>query len=245
MERQIRQSQPGTRTITTGNTQSRLKNEVNSKTESESNKKSSFNKTNKNLTNNALNKENRSTSIAVKSIEIRKIQNPNTIQNRAFFIADRLNSKEIFVHGGCNSLGVREEINFLNPKKSEWKNLKNISREFSYLFFDKKLYGHKFVSTNLQGKECFVVYGGLDGNTFNKQVYIVSKEDFEWDSANFSSCEYPLPRCFHSMNYDDEAELIYIYGGWDANLIHFKGENFSSLWEFKIINSLSNFFLIF
>lgn len=185
------------------------------------------------------------TSINIKGIEIRKIQNTASIQERAFFIADKLSTKEIFIHGGCNSTGVREEINILNPKKAEWKNLKNISREFSYLFFDKKLYGHKFVTINLQGKESLIVYGGLDGNAYNKQVYIVSKEDFEWDSANFSSCEYPLPRCFHSMNCDEDAQVIYIYGGWDANLINFKGENFSSLWEFKIVNSLSKNFCLF
>ena len=199
--------------------------------------------------NNNINKPTKDTSINIKSIEIKKIENTNSILARAFFVAGRLNNKEIFVHGGCNLDGVREEINIFSPKKFEWKNLKNVSREFSYLFFDKNLYGHKSVTVNLQGKECLIVYGGLDGNAYNKQVFIVSKEDFEWDSANFSSCEYPLPRSFHTMNYDEESELIYIYGGWDANFINFNGENFSSLWEFKIVNSLSKknklFFLLF
>ncbi len=96
---------------------------------------------------------------------------------------------------------------------------------------------------NIQGRNSLIIYGGLDGNNYNKQVYILNKDDFEWDSVNYSNCEYPFPRSFHTMVYDEEKEVIYIFGGWDANLINFKGENFSSLWEFKIINSLSNLIL--
>jgi len=179
------------------------------------------------------------TQIKIKSIETHTLKNSNKIQEKAFFISDKLNNKEIFIQGGCNSNGVREDLNILDVKNYEWKNFNNISRDISYLFFDKKIYGHKSITKNIQGKDCIIVYGGLDGEVFNKQVYIIDKDNFEWDSANYSNCEYPLPRSFHTMNYDEDSDLIYIYGGWDANLINFKGDNFTSLWEFQLINSLS------
>lgn len=188
-------------------------------------------------------KKQKTEYLNIKDVDVIKIKNMNMIKERAFFIADNLNGKEIFIHGGCNSNEIIDIINLMNKNKVEWKNLQNFSREISYLYFDKKLYGHKSVSINIQGKDCILIYGGLEDKNFNKQVYIVQKEDFEWDSANFSICdEYPLPRCFHTMNYDPDNDLIYIFGGWNSNLINFKGENFSSLWEYKIINSLCKFF---
>jgi hypothetical protein len=183
----------------------------------------------------------------IKNIQIIKIENSEGIKQRSFSVTEFFSDKLLFLQGGTNDFEILDTINLYNFEKNEWFSIENISREFSYLFFDKKIYGHKCLSIN----DTIVIYGGIEEKGYNKQVFIINKEDFSWDSANYSSCEYPLPRSFHSMNYDEENELIYIFGGWDANLLNFKGENFSSLWEFKLINSLSRqffyyfFFVIF
>jgi hypothetical protein len=171
----------------------------------------------------------------IKNIQIIKIENSEGIKQRSFSVTEFFSDKLLFLQGGVNDVEILDTINLYNFEKNEWFSITNISREFSYLFFDKKIYGHKCLSIN----DLIVIYGGIEEKGYNKQVFLINKEDFSWDSANYSFCEYPLPRSFHTMNYDEENELIYIFGGWDANLLNFKGENFSSLWEFKLINSLS------
>ena len=178
-------------------------------------------------------------SLIIKNIELKKIGN-NGIPDRLFFLADILNKKELFIHGGCNNFREIGIINILDFKNFEFKNLNDISREYSYLFFDKALHGHKSVNIDLQGQDSILVYGGFDGKKYSNQVYLIKTDDFKWDSANFSSCEYPLGRCYHSMDYDEENSTVYIFGGWDSNIMNFRGDNFSSLWEYKILNSLSN-----
>ena len=54
---------------------------------------------------------------------------------------------------------------------------------------------------------------------------------------NFSF-ELPLPRTYHSSNYDEKNNLIYIYGGTDMNINHCKGENFQALWKFDLIEKI-------
>ncbi len=51
---------------------------------------------------------------------------------------------------------------------------------------------------------------------------------------NEKNREFPLPRTYHSSNYDEDEQIIYIYGGTDMNINHIKNNNFQSVWAFYL-----------
>ena len=93
----------------------------------------------------------------------------------------------------------------------------------------------------LDNKEKIFIFGGYDNwkKEFTSQSYLIDIKMRNFEKINYyisfdNNNEYPLPRTYHTSNYDKKNNLIYIYGGTDMNITHCKGENFQVLWKFNL-----------
>ena len=90
-------------------------------------------------------------------------------------------------------------------------------------------------------EEYIYVFGGYDNykNEFSAQSYLLNIKMKNFEKINYNiydkNQELPLPRTYHTSNYDISENKIYIYGGTDMNINHCKGDNFQALWKFNII----------
>ena len=90
-------------------------------------------------------------------------------------------------------------------------------------------------------EEYIYVFGGYDNykNEFSAQSYLLNIKMKNFEKINYNitdkNQELPLPRTYHTSNYDIFENKIYIYGGTDMNINHCKGDNFQALWKFNII----------
>ena len=106
-----------------------------------------------------------------------------------------------------------------------------------------ELSGHSSNLVILNDEEKIFIFGGYDNwkKEFTAQSYLVNIKMKFFEKINYynsfdSNNELPLPRTYHSSNYDKEKNIIYIYGGTDMNINHSKEDNFQSLWKFDLIN---------
>ena len=106
-----------------------------------------------------------------------------------------------------------------------------------------ELSGHSSNLITLNGEEKIFLFGGYDNwkKEFTGQSYFVNIKLKNFEKINYynsfdNNNELPLPRTYHSSNYDKDKNVIYIYGGTDMNINHCKGDNFKSLWKFDLIN---------
>ena len=82
-------------------------------------------------------------------------------------------------------------------------------------------------------------------NNLTSQSYLIdiSNKIFQKINYKFNNCkrekntEFPLPRTYHTSNYDQENQIIYIYGGTDMNINHCKSNYFQSVWAFHLLKN--------
>lgn len=51
---------------------------------------------------------------------------------------------------------------------------------------------------------------------------------------------YSPHRSYHTANYDETNQLIYVYGGTDLNINNAKNKDFQCLWEYNLENKYWN-----
>ena len=153
-------------------------------------------------------------------------------------------SNSIVCIGGTNkSCEQSNKINEYYEKDNLWKCWDCDDQ----IEFDLELSGHSSNLIKINKKEQIFIFGGYDNwkEEFTSQSYLIniSNKTFEKINYNFAkndknekSNEFPSPRSYHTSNYDEEKQIIYIYGGTDMNINHCKNNNFQSVWCFNLID---------
>ena len=173
--------------------------------------------------------------------EISILKTKNNPPNRCYLTAEySFKNKSIICIGGsddyCNQYNKITEYNIEKNIWEFWKceNQTEMGLELS---------GHTSNLVKIDDEEKIFIFGGYDNwkKEFTAQSYLVNIKMKFFEKINYynsfdSNNELPLPRTYHSSNYDKEKNIIYIYGGTDMNINHSKEDNFQSLWKFDLIN---------
>lgn len=128
-------------------------------------------------------------------------------------------------------------MNILENKN--WKSIQDCSTESAFLIFDKKLSGHSNCLVWISGSQKLIIFGGFTGESYINHLYEVDIEGYIWNQIDVrGKGDYPIPRCYHSMNYDKFDNILIVYGGWNANISQQTMDNFTSLWIYDIKSTL-------
>lgn len=124
-------------------------------------------------------------------------------------------------------------MNILENKN--WKSIQDVSTESAFLIFDKKLSGHSGNLVWISGSQKVIIFGGFTGEAYVNYLYEVDIEGYMWTQIDVrGKGDYPIPRCYHSSNYDKFNNILLVYGGWNANISQQIMDNFTSLWIYDI-----------
>jgi hypothetical protein len=166
----------------------------------------------------------------------------NSPLNRPYFIMETFNIDKILIHGGSEDEKENNKINIL--VKDTWKDPSEVSNESIYFIFDKSLSGH--ASCSIPSENKIFIYGGFDGHFYSNAMYLLDTDDFSFQQIDVRVFkgreEYPMPRSYHTLNYDNDNNCVYLYGGWNSSLIDFSSSNFTCLWRFDLSGKLKFFF---
>lgn len=172
----------------------------------------------------------------IKDVEVANLEGffPDS---RAYFIYEIVDEDEIFIHGGGNKKKDYDQIDIFDARNLKWKPIAEISTVNPFFVFDKPLAGHTSNLVNIdKNNRSLIVYGGFDGKTYSNSVYVVETDDYQFTQVDIRAekgSEYPLARCYHTSNYDEENSCLYIFGGWNGNISALFSSNFYSLWKFN------------
>jgi hypothetical protein len=167
----------------------------------------------------------------IKSIKILDIEGffPNP---RSYFIIQKVDQDQILFHGGCDSKKEYKQIDIFDLINLKWNSINDISSVNAFLIFDKPLSGH---TSNVDNSK-IIVYGGYDGYSYSNAIYYIETDDYTFqqiDVRGNEGSEYPTARCYHTSNYVQSDDCLYVYGGWNANLSPENLKNFTYLWKFN------------
>lgn len=171
--------------------------------------------------------------------EISIIKTKNNPPTRCYLSAEFFskNNSIICIGGSDKSCEQYNIINEYSQKDNIWKSWNNDEQ----IEFGLELSGHSSNLIKFNKKEYIYIFGGFDNwkKQFTSQSYLIdiSNKMFQKINYNFNNeknSEFPLPRTYHTSNYDEEKQIIYIYGGTDMNINHGKNNNFQSVWAFYL-----------
>jgi hypothetical protein len=170
----------------------------------------------------------------VKSIELKLVEGffPDS---RSYFICEPIREDEIFIHGGANKKKEYCQIDIFEADTNQWKQVTEISTVDPFFIFDKILSGHTSSRLVYEGNSSIVVYGGYDGKNYSNAIYIIEIDNFQFNQIDVrgkGTSEYPLPRSYHTSNYEESSNSLYVFGGWNGNIGSLYSQNFLSLWKF-------------
>jgi len=174
----------------------------------------------------------------IEEIDIFKTR--NSPSSRCYLSAEysSKNNSIICIGGSDESCEQKNKITEYNIKDNIWNYWENDEQ----IEFDLELSGHSSNLVKINETEKIFIFGGYDNwkKEFTSQSYFIdlSKKSFEKINYNFShdeNNEFPSPRTYHSSNYDEEKQIIYIYGGTDMNISNSKNNNFQSVWAFNLV----------
>ena len=151
------------------------------------------------------------------------------------------NNSIICIGGSDDKCNQYNKITEYDLSKNVWNFWKNDCQSETGL----ELSGHSSNLIFLNNQEKIFIFGGYDNwkKEFTAQSYLVDIKMRIFEKVNYyksfdNNNELPLPRTYHSANYDKEKNVIYIYGGTDMNINHCKEENAQSLWKFDLIKKI-------
>jgi len=151
------------------------------------------------------------------------------------------NNSIICIGGSDDKCNQYNKITEYDLSKNVWNLWKNDCQSETGL----ELSGHSSNLIFLNNQEKIFIFGGYDNwkKEFTAQSYLVDINMRIFEKVNYyksfdNNNELPLPRTYHSANYDKEKNVIYIYGGTDMNINHCKEENAQSLWKFDLIKKI-------
>ena len=95
-----------------------------------------------------------------------------------------------------------------------------------------------YINDKIITKEKIFLFGGYNDflEDYTTHAFLIDTTDMSFEDISNKeglSC-FPPPRSYHTANYVQENQKIYIYGGTDLDLNHSKKEDFQSLWEFSL-----------
>ena len=173
----------------------------------------------------------------IKEISILKSKkNPST---RCYLTADYAYKKNsiICIGGTDKSCEQYNKINEYNLGDNTWR-IWNCEDQIE---LDLELSGHSSNLIKINKKEYIFIFGGYDNwkEEFTAQSYLINISNKSFEKVNYfnnkeKTVELPFPRTYHSSNYDEEKNIIYIYGGTDMNINHSKNSNFQSVWAYYL-----------
>ena len=164
--------------------------------------------------------------------------------NRCYLTAEfSPKNNSIICIGGCDEkCNQYDKITEYDLSKNVWNYWE--CDDQSELGFELSGHSSNLIMVKKQGgitEEYIYVFGGYDNwkNEFSGQSYLLNIKMRNFEKINYNlndkNTELPLPRTYHSSNYELLNNIVYIYGGTDMNINHCKGENFQSLWRFDLI----------
>ncbi len=169
--------------------------------------------------------------------EISILKTKNNPPNRCYLTAEySFKNKSIICIGGsddyCNQYNKITEYNIEKNIWEFWKceNQTEMGLELS---------GHTSNLVKIDDEEKIFIFGGYDNwkNEFTAQSYLIDIKMKNFEKINYNNYslnEFPLPRTYHTSNYDYNNNYIYIYGGTDMNINNCKEDNFQALWVFHL-----------
>ena len=163
--------------------------------------------------------------------------------NRCYLTADfSPKNNTIICIGGCDeNCKQYDKITEYDLTKNEWNYWD--CNDQSELGFELSGHSSNLIMVKKQGgitEEYIFVFGGYDNwkNEFSGQSYLLNLKMKIFEKINYNikdkNIELPLPRTYHSSNYELFNNVVYIYGGTDMNINHCKGDNFQALWKFDL-----------
>ena len=172
--------------------------------------------------------------------EISIIKTKNIPPKRAYLTVDySKNNNSIICVGGTNIFCEQcNKITEYNNKENIWNYWNNNDQ----IEFDLELSGHSSNLIRINNNEQIFIFGGYDNwkKEFTAQSYMINITNKTFEKINYNinnnekNREFPLPRTYHTSNYDEDEQIIYIYGGTDMNINHIKNNNFQSVWAFYV-----------
>ena len=160
--------------------------------------------------------------------EISILKTKNNPPNRCYLTAEySFKNKSIICIGGsddyCNQYNKITEYNIEKNIWEFWKceNQTEMGLELS---------GHTSNLVKIDDEEKIFIFGGYDNwkNEFTAQSYLIDIKMKNFEKINYNNYslnEFPLPRTYHTSNYDYNNNYIYIYGGTDMNINNCKEDN--------------------
>ena len=177
-------------------------------------------------------------NVTIEEIDILKTK--NNPSSRCYLAAEysSKNNSIICIGGSDESCEQSNQIAEYNIKDNIWKYWNNDEQ----VEFDLELSGHSSNLVKINETEKIFVFGGYDNwkKEFTSQSYFIDLSNKSFEKLNYNlnreeNNEFPSPRTYHSSNYDEEKQIIYIYGGTDMNVSNSKNNNFQSVWAFNLI----------
>ena len=173
----------------------------------------------------------------IKEVEIKNIESYVPV-SRAFGVTELVKEDEIFFHGGSNKNKDFCHIDLLDLNSYEFIPVTEKSLVDRFFIFDKTLSGHCSIFIKNKKESKIVIYGGFDGNSYSNAIYEIETCNYQLkqiDIRRNSTGEYPLPRCYHSCNYEENTNSFYVFGGWNGSILQANNQNFFALWKFDFI----------
>ncbi len=95
--------------------------------------------------------------------------------------------------------------------------------------------GHTANPVYINGTKKIIIFGGFSGDSYINYLYEVDLDGFCWSQIDIrGKGEYPLPRCYHTAEYDKDNNVLVVYGGWNANISQQISDNFTGIWYFDL-----------
>ena len=156
------------------------------------------------------------------------------------------NLKKIICLGGSDINSEQyNKIDLYDPKKHKWSNYPQ-----NFDIFDIKLSGQSSNIVNIsvnnindeeRKKEKIFLFGGYNNflEDFTAHAFLIDTNDMSFEDISYyvnrekKSC-IPTHRSYHTSNYDEVNQLIYVYGGTDLNIRNSKNKDFQCLWEYNL-----------
>ena len=183
----------------------------------------------------------------IKEVIIHNTKNPPP--TRCYLAAEYSpHLKKIIALGGSDiNSDQYNKINLYDPNRHHWTNYPH-----DFETFDIKLSGQSSNLVNIscnnindvqRKKEKIFLFGGYNDflQDFTTHAFLIDTDNMSFDDISYhinkdkKAC-IPSHRSYHTANYDEEKQLIYVYGGTDLNISNSKNEDFQCLWVYNLEN---------
>ena len=181
----------------------------------------------------------------IKQIIIHNTENPPP--TRCYLTSEYSPKLKKIISLGGSDLNSEQynKIDIYDPSTHKWS---IYGKDFE--IFNIKLSGQSSNLVNIscnnindikRTKEKIFLFGGYNNflEDFTTHGFLIDTSDMTFEDISYhlnkeKKSDLPLHRSYHTANYDENNQLIYIYGGTNLNINDSKKDNFQSLWEYNL-----------